>query len=39
MVIFETEEAAQQASQQVPSMAIDDVTLEDVEVREVVAHA
>jgi hypothetical protein len=39
MVIFESEEAATPMSQQVPSMITADVTLESVEVREVVAHA
>jgi hypothetical protein len=39
MVIFESEEAAQTMSERVPSMVPDVVTLEDVEVREVVAHA
>jgi hypothetical protein len=39
MVIFESEEAANQASERVRSMVPDAVTLEDVEVREVVAHA
>ena len=39
MVIFESEDAAKQASEQVPSMIPDAVTLEDVEVREVAAHA
>jgi hypothetical protein len=39
MVIFDSEEDAQAASEQVPSMLPDDVTLESNEVREVVAHA
>jgi hypothetical protein len=39
MVIFDSEDAARRASEQVPSMIPDAVTLEDVEVREVVAHA
>jgi len=39
MVIFESEEAANGASEQVRSMAPEGVTVEDVEVREVVAHA
>jgi hypothetical protein len=39
MVVFESEEAANGMSEQIPSMVPDGVTLEDVEVREVVAHA
>jgi hypothetical protein len=39
MVVFESEEAATHMSEQVPSMAPDTVTLDDVEVREVVANA
>jgi hypothetical protein len=39
MVIFESEEAAKNTSERVPSMLTDAVTLESVEVREVVAHA
>jgi heme-degrading monooxygenase HmoA len=39
MVIFESEEAATRMSEQVPSVVPDTVTLEGVEVREVVAHA
>ena len=39
MVIFESEDAATQASEQVPSMIPDTVSLEDVDVREVAAHA
>ena len=39
MVVFESEEAATSMSQQVPNMVNADVTLESVEVREVVAHA
>jgi len=39
MVIFDSEDAANQASEQVPSMIPDAVTLEDVDVREVAAHA
>jgi hypothetical protein len=38
MVVFESEDAAQAMSERVPSMITDDVTLENVEVREVVAH-
>jgi hypothetical protein len=39
MVVFESEDAATSTSQQVPNMITADVTLESVEVREVVAHA
>jgi hypothetical protein len=40
MVMFESEKAAEAMSERVPSMAPEDlVTIEDVEVREVVAHA
>ncbi len=39
MVIFESEDAAEAMSQRVPSMAPDVVTIENIEVREVVAHA
>jgi hypothetical protein len=39
MVIFESEDAAEAMSQRVPSMAPDEVTIENSEVREVVAHA
>ena len=39
MVIFESEEAATNMSERVPSLLTDAVTLEKVEVREVVAHA
>jgi hypothetical protein len=39
MLIFESEDAANSMSEQVRSMVPDAVTLEDVEVREVVAHA
>lgn len=39
MVIFDSEEAAQQASERVRSGVPEAVTLEGVEVREVVAHA
>jgi hypothetical protein len=40
MVIFESEDAAKAMSERVPSMAPEElVTIEDVEVREVVAHA
>jgi hypothetical protein len=39
MVVFESEEAAQAASERIPSGVPDPVTLEDIEVREVVANA
>ena len=39
MVIFESEDAANGMSEQVRSMVPSAVTVEDVEVREVVAHA
>jgi hypothetical protein len=39
MVVFESEDAATRMSEQVPSMVTDAVSLEDVEVREVVANA
>jgi hypothetical protein len=39
MVVFESEDAAKAMSEQVPSMVPDVVTLDDIEVREVVAHA
>ena len=39
MVIFESEDAAQAMSERVPSMVPDVVSLDTVEVREVVAHA
>jgi hypothetical protein len=39
MVIFESEDAAQAMSERVPSMVPDVVTVKDIEVREVVAHA
>ncbi|HEX6455117.1 MAG TPA: hypothetical protein VF009_01215 [Solirubrobacterales bacterium] len=39
MVIFESEEAANGMSERVPGLVPDTVTLEEVEVREVVAHA
>ena len=39
MVIFESEEAAKGMSERVPSMLTDAVTLENIEVREVVASA
>ena len=39
MVIFESEEAANQMRERVPSVVPDSVTLDDVEIREVAAHA
>lgn len=39
MIIFESEDAATAASGRIPSTVPDTVTLDDVEVREVVAHA
>ena len=39
MIIFDSEDAAKGASEQIPSMIPDAVTLDGVEVREVVAHA
>jgi len=39
MVIFESEEAAKQASERMRGNLPDSVTLENVEVREVAAHA
>ena len=39
MVIFESEDLARQASERVPDMVFESVTLEDVDVREVVASA
>jgi heme-degrading monooxygenase HmoA len=39
VVVFESEDAAQAMSEQIRSVAPDAVTVEDVEVREVVAHA
>ena len=39
MVLFESEDAAQAMSERAPSMVPDVVTLKDIEVREVVAHA
>jgi hypothetical protein len=38
-VVFDSEEAAKTMSEQVPSMVTDAVTLDDIEVREVVANA
>lgn len=38
LVVFESEEAAQAMSERVPSMLPDAVTLENLEVREVVVH-
>ena len=39
MVVFESEDAANGASEQVAAMVPDGVKLESIEVREVVAHA
>ena len=39
MIVFDSEEAAQQASEQIRGNVPEAVTLEDVEVREVVAQA
>jgi hypothetical protein len=39
MAIFESEEAATQMREQVQSLVPDAVTVKDVEVREIVAHA
>jgi hypothetical protein len=39
MIIFDSEDAANRASEQIPSMLNDAVTLNDVEVREVAAQA
>ncbi|MFL5944289.1 MAG: hypothetical protein ACJ74C_02460 [Gaiellaceae bacterium] len=39
MIVFESEDAARAMSERLPSMVPDAVTLEDVEVREVAAHA
>jgi hypothetical protein len=38
MVVFESEDAAQAVSERVPSMVTDAVTVDNVEVREVVAQ-
>lgn len=39
MIVFESEQAAAAAAEMIPNSVPDDVTLEDVEVREVVANA
>ena len=39
MIVFDSEDAATAASERVPAFIPDSVTLEGVEVREVVAHA
>jgi heme-degrading monooxygenase HmoA len=39
MTLWESEDAANQASERVRAMAPETVTVEDIEVREVVAHA
>lgn len=38
MVVFESEDVANEMAERIPSMLTDAVTLENVEVREVVAH-
>jgi len=39
MVVLESEDAAKTMRERVPSMVTDAVTIKDIEVREVVAHA
>ncbi len=39
MLVFDSEDAATRASEMIPATVPDTVTLEDVEVREVVGHA
>ena len=39
IVVFESEEAAKTMSERVPSLVTDAVTIKNIEVREVVAHA
>ncbi len=39
MVVFDSEDTAKQASERVRAVAPDSVTVEEVDVREVVAHA
>lgn len=39
MIVFESEDAARAASERIPGTVPEGVTLNDVEVREVVAHA
>ena len=39
MIVFESEDAATRASEMIPAEVPDSVTLEDVQVREVVGHA
>ena len=39
MIVFDSEDAAQGASDQIPSMVPDTVELQDAEVREVIANA
>ena len=39
MIVFESEDAARAASERIPGTVPEGVTLEDVEVREVIAHA
>jgi hypothetical protein len=38
MVVFESEDVAKEMSEKVPSMVTDAVTVDNIEVREVVAH-
>ena len=38
MVVFESEEVANDIAERIPTMVTDAVTLENVEVREVLAH-
>jgi hypothetical protein len=39
MIVFESEDAARAAGERIPGTVPEGVTLEDVDVREVVAHA
>lgn len=39
MIVFESEDAATAASERIPATVPDGVTVDDLEVREVVAHA
>ena len=39
MIVFESEDAARAVSERIPGTVPEGVTLEDIEVREVVAHA
>ena len=38
-IVFEDEDAAKAAGEKIPAMVPDEVTINDIEVREVVAHA